>query len=270
MMKIIEENKKYLIIIAFVFLIILSVYFVFKSLSEFKNYKIMREQVMNTITLSGHGEVNAIPDIATINIRLFNQAKTVKEAQDEVAIIEKKVLSFLKISGISEKDIKTTNASVYPNYEYQHVERLSPCTQYSCPPISGKNVIIGYEASESITVKIRNTENVGKIMQGLGEFEVSEIGGPNFAIDDEDALKAKARKEAINDAKSKAKILARDLGVHLGDIVAFDENGNYPIYSMYEKTAMMAEGGNGSSASAEIPAGENTISSDVSITFQIR
>ena len=81
--------------------------------------------------------------------------------------------------------------------------------QYSCPPTPGKNVITGYTASESITVKVRNTDDVGKIMQGLGALGVSDLSGPNFSIDNEDSLKAEARKKAIDDAKSKAKVFSQ-------------------------------------------------------------
>ena len=77
-------------------------------------------------------------------------------------------------------------------------------------------------------------------MQGLGTTGVSDLSGPNFAIDKEDALKAEARKKAIDDAKKKAEVLAKDLGVSLGKITSFNESGNYPI--MYEKNSMMASG----------------------------
>jgi uncharacterized protein YggE len=223
----------------------------------------------NTITFSGHGEVTAVPDIANVYFTINQEAKTVKEAQTLVARIEKKSLESLKANNVLEKDIKTTNASFNPKYEYVYDTKAAvSCTQYNCPPRPGKSVITGYEASESITVKVRNTDDVGKIMQDLGTLNVSNLSGPNFAIDDEDGLKAQARKKAIDDAKEKAKVLAKDLGIHLGKITSFSESGNYPM-PMYSAKAMM-DSASGSSAPAEIPKGENTISSDVSITYEIK
>ena len=106
-------------------------------------------------------------------------------------------------------------------------------------------------------------------MQGLGTIGVTNLSGPNFAIDDEDALKAEARKLAIDEAKSKAKILAKDLDVSLVKIVDFSESGNYPM--MYSnKLSMMEDGAYSAPASAQLPKGENTISSDVTITYEIR
>lgn len=250
------------------FVVILSLFFTVKLLTEFRSYGMMGSKDVNTITLSGHGEVQAVPDIANVYFTIYKEGKTVKEAQEAVALVEKASLDFLKNNNVAEKDIKTSNASFNPKYEYRYDKLLMPCNEFDCPPRPGKNVISGYEAYESITIKVRSTDDVGKIMQGLGELGVSELSGPNFAIDNEDALKMEARKKAIDDARGKAKVLAKDLGVKLGRIANFSESGNYgPIY--YGKALMSADGVT-EPAPAEIPKGENTISSDVTITYEIR
>lgn len=255
--------KKNLFLASFVFLIVVSLYFAVKFLAEIKSYDTVGSNNINTVTLSGHGEVSAVPDIANVYFTINKDSKTVKEAQTLVAQIEKKSLDFLKESGVLEKDIKTTNSSFYPKYNYGQVY----CISYPCPQ---KNpVIIGYTASESITVKVRNTDDVGKIMEGLGTIGVSNLSGPNFSIDDEEVLKVEARKKAIKNAKEKAVVLAKDLGVRLGEVVSFNESGNYPV-PMYAKSMMADSVSSSESARAEIPKGENIISSDVSITYQIK
>lgn len=261
--------KKNIYLALLVFLIILSFYFAVKSLAEFKSYDLLGSKETGTITFSGYGEVTAVPDIANVYFTISKESKTVKDAQALVAAIEKRSLDFLKANNVLEKDIKTANASFYPKYEYKYDTKIMPpCTQYNCPPTPGRNVIVGYTASESITVKIRNTDDVGKIMQGLGELGVSDLNGPNFSIDNEDGLKAEARKKAIDDAKEKAKVLAKDLGIRLGKITSFSENSNYPS-PMYDR-AMSLSVAKESSAPAVIPKGENTISSNISITYEIR
>ena len=233
----------------------------------------------NTISFSGHGEVTAVPDIANIYFTISKDAKTVKEAQALVAAVEKSSLDSLKANNVLEKDIKTADASFYPKYEYKQAAcppvpmgmgyagvTVSPSSPYYCPP--NKQVITGYTASESITVKVRNTDDVGKIMQALGTLGVSNLSGPNFAIDNEDGLKAEARKKAIDDAKAKAELLAKDLGVHLGKITSFNEGGNYPV--MYSAKSAMMDSASSAPAPAQLPKGENTITSDVTITYEIR
>lgn len=279
-MEIPNQYVKNLYKVSLAFLIVLSLFFAVKLLAEFRSYGMMGSSEANTITLTGHGEVTAVPDIASVYFTISKDAKTVKEAQDAVAVIEKKALDLLKAKGVADKDIKTADASFYPKYEYKRaicppipmgvpssgVESSMP-SPYYCPP--GKQIITGYTASESITVKIRNTLDVSAIMQGLGTTGVSNLSGPNFTIDDEDGLKAEARKKAIADAREKAEVLAKDLGVRLGRVANFSESGNYyPMY--YAKDAMMGRGETSAPSPAEIPKGENTISSDVTITYEIR
>lgn len=259
------KEKSNLIKAAGLFLIIISVYFVVRIANEFKNYGANKD--MGLITLSGHGEMKALPDIATVYFTISKDAKTVKEAQDEVAQIEKLVLDLLKKNKVADKDIKTENASFYPKYRWVSNTVTLPCVGGDCP-ITGENVIVGYTASESITVKVRQIDDAGKIIQGLGETGVSNLNGPSFMIDDEDLLKAEARKKAIEDAKEKAEVLAKDLGVRLVRVTNFNESGNYAYPMMYSSKDMM--NARAESAPASLPKGENTISSDVTITYEIR
>lgn len=268
-MEIRQEYQKNLYWASLVLLIVLCLYFAVRSLSEWRSYGMMDSNGANTITLSGHGEVSAVPDIANVYFTIRKEAKTVKAAQDAVAAVEKSALEFLKTSNVADKDVQASNASFYPKYEYVYdTKSYLPCNEFGCPPRSGNNVITGYEASESITVKVRNTDDVGAIMQGLGTLGVSDLSGPNFAVDNEDSLKAEARKEAIEEAKQKAEALVKDLGVKLGRIANFSESGYYPTPMYYAKD--VANAGMESSAPAQLPKGENTISSDVTITYEIR
>ena len=223
----------------------------------------------NMISFSGHGEVSASPDIATLDITIRKEAKTVKEAQDSVAQVEKKTLEFLKTSSILDKDIKALGVSFNPKYEFREtVVPMVAC--YNCPtPTSGKSVLVGYEAYENLNIKIRNLDDLGKITQGLGTLGITELNGPNLAIDKEDAFKDQARKLAIEDAKVKAKQLAKDLGVRLGKISSFSENGNYGV-PMYAKMDAVSSEAGAPAPTLAIPKGENLITSDVTITYELR
>lgn len=264
----------------FVLVAILSAYYAVKIFSEIKKDSMLGDSpTPATISFSGHGEVQAAPDIANVYLTISKDAKTVKDAQAAVATVEKSALDFLKKNDVDSKDIKTQDASFSPKYEY----RNAICPQAGavssqpnmisspiyCPP--GKSVVVGYTASESISVKIKDikdTDRVGTIIQGLGTIGITDLSGPNYAIDKEDDLKAQARKMAIDDAKAKAKSLAKDLGVSLGKIESFNESGNYPMPAYAGTMAM--DSLQKSSAPAVLPAGENTISSDVTITYEIK
>ncbi len=263
-----DKEKKNVYQAVGLFLLILSVFFVIKIVHEFRGERNFKGGDMSIITITGHGEVQAVPDIANVYFSITKEAKTAKEAQDAVAKVEADALSSLKENKVELKDIKTENVSLNPKYEWQsETGTRFPCNQWGgCN--YGKSVIIGYEATESITVKVRVVDTAGKIIQDLGTVGVSSLSGPSFSIDDEEGLKMDARKEAIDNAKEKAQSLAKDLGVKLGKITSYTEGGSY--YPMYSKVESMNVAGDAVSAPAELPKGENTISSDVTITYEIR
>jgi uncharacterized protein YggE len=263
-----DKDKNSVYKAAGLFLIILSVFFVIKIVHEIRGERYLKEGEMSIITIAGHGEVQAVPDIANVYFTITKQAKTAKEAQDAVAQVEAEALASLKENKVELKDIKTENASFNPKYEWQsETGARLPCNEWDgCN--YGKSVIVGYEATESITVKVRNTDDAGKIMQDLGAVGVSNLNGPSFSIDDEEALKIEARKKAIDNAREKAQSLAKDLGVRLGKITSYTEGSSYS--PMYAKMESMNGASDAVSVPAQLPKGENTISSDVTITYEIR
>jgi uncharacterized protein YggE len=129
--------------------------------------------------------------------------------------------------------------------------------------------LTGYQVSESITVKVHDITKAGEVVKGIGAAGVNDMNGPNFSIENEDALKAQARKMAIDDAKAKAQTLSKDLGVSLVRIVNFSESGNYPI--MYANSGMALDSAKSAPTPPPVlPAGENKITSNVTITYEIR
>ncbi len=239
-------------------------------ISEVKGYRFIGGGVSatNTISVSGEGEVFATPDIANISFTVREEAKKVSDAQDKVTIKIKSALASVRKLGVDDKDIKTQNYSSYPKYEWQ--EGTVTCLAIGCPPSRpGKQVIVGYEVSQTVTIKVRDLEKANAIVDGLATVGVTEMQGPNFAIDDEDGLKAEARKIAIDKARAKAEVLAKDLGVSLVRIVSFSEGGYYPMYARATMVSM-EKGIGGDVGAPEIPQGEEKITSSVTVTYEIR
>jgi hypothetical protein len=259
-----ERFHKGLRIALVVFIAVIVANIVSGNLGHNDNYN---NKQINTISLSGHGEVMAVPDIANINFTVREVGKTVKEADDVVAPVVNKAVALLKTNGVADKDIKTESVSFNPKYSYQYGSDVI-CGALTCPPRPTKEVITGYEAYENISVKVRNIDSAGAIVSGLGAIGVMELTGPDFAIDNQDGLKAQAQKIAIDDAQAKAKVLAKNLGVRLGEITSFNESGNYPM-PMYASAKAM-DNSVIAPTPAVLPTGENTITSDVTITYEIR
>ncbi len=226
----------------------------------------------NVISVTGTGEVLAVPDIASFSFSVTEEGKTVKDAQEKATKKMNSILDGVKALGVNEKDIQTTGYNSYPKYDYNYP---ASCTNGYCPP--GKQVLTGYEVSQTITVKVRNTEKAGDVLTKVGDLGAQNISGLNFVVDNMETIRAQAREKAVADAKAKAKVLAKTLGVNLDTIVNFYENGDggYPI--MYAREAMDSKAGYGGTmavapqaASVDLPTGENKVVSNVTITYEVR
>lgn len=239
------------------------------AIKTFKEFRFVGSgtTATNTITVSGEGEVFAVPDLATFSVTVTEEAKEVKDAQKVATEKINDIIDYLKSAGIEDKDIKTVSYNVYPKYEWKQ----EVCSDRYCPP--GNQEMIGFEVSQSVEVKVRDTEKAGDILSGVGNLGVNTVSGLSFTIDDEDALNAQARAESIADAEAKAQELASQLGVSLVRIVGFSENGGgYPYYKRDAMTMDAAYGMGGAemAVAPSLPVGENKIVSNISITYEIR
>lgn len=243
--------------------IMFSVLIIFACISLYKGWDNM--SVGNSIAVSGESKVYANPDIAVITFNLDEVKPTSKEAQAIVSAKMDKVKSALSALKIEDKDIKTDNYAVYPKYTYQY------CTT-SYVPCSTKEKLEGYEVSHSVTVKVRDVDSASKVLDALGGVGVNNITGPNFTVDDIDAMKAEARGKAIVNAKAKAKVLADQLGVSLGDIISYSDDNNTYMTDMYRSAVpmvMKAEVG-GMTNDISLPQGQNEIDAKVTITYKLK
>jgi uncharacterized protein YggE len=246
--------------------VLLAVFLGIKSIGAIKEASNVGRGVVaaNVLNVNGLGEVLAVPDTATFSFSVIENAKTMKEAQDKAAVKTNAIIDAMKKMDIADKDIKTTGYNSYPQYDYV---QASSCVNGYCPP--GKQVLRGYEVTQTITVKVRKTDDAGAALSKAGDLGASNISGLEFVIDDMDKVKGEARDAAIQDAKEKAKVLSKSLGVKLKGIVNFQESGSMP-QPMYYGAANQSLKVEDSAGTAPVtPMGENKITSNVTITYEI-
>ncbi len=218
-------------------------------------------EVKPSISVTGSAEVTAVPDTATISFSVIETAKTVEVAQKQATERMNKALTYLKSVGVDEKDIKTSNYSVNPQYEYKNVT----CFRAPC---ESSQVLVGYQAVQGVEVKVRKTDQAGTIIGGLGTAGVQNIYGPNFGFDDDTKIQDQAREKAIANAKAKAEVLAKQLGVRLGKVSSFSETlGGFPIAYAAKMDAVSSQGS--AAPVPELPTGQNKVTSSVTITYEI-
>ena len=230
----------------------------------------------NTISVTGTAEVSGAPDIATFSFTVSETADTAEQAQETISEKTTKILDGLDELSIDEADIETTSYAINPRYEWVEVkaeQQTAPDGTIYYPRHNGKNVLIGYDVSQSVTVTLRDLEKVSTALTLFAQSEVENLWGPNLTIDDPDGLQEEARLAAIKDAKAKAKRLAKDLDVKLGKIVTYYENnGGYYDEPMYADMAMsrtMAFDVE-ESFTPELPVGETDITASVEIIYEIK
>lgn len=213
------------------------------------------------ISVRGVGEVTRIPDVATFTFGVEVTAAEPNEAQAESATAINEIVAYLAEAGVPETDIKTTSYNLSPRYEYSQ----APCREGFCPP--GQSVLTGYTASQTIEVKVRNSEQAGDLVAGVGERGATNVSNIQFAVDDDSEAKAEARAAAVADAEEKAEQLADALDVRIVRITGFweEEQGHYPMYDRGYGGAMES-----ASVAPSLPSGENTLTSVVNITYEIR
>lgn len=266
---------------------VVAVFFLVKTIKVGKEIKFVGGGVSatNTIVVSGEGEAFAVPDVSIVRVTLHEEGKTFAATQKKVTEKESKILAFLKEKGVEKKDIKTDNYSINPKYEWQATPTVMPscregepcampaisCIGQGCTP--GKNVQVGFDAYETLAVKIRNTDSVGEIIDGIGKLAPSEVSTPEYAVDNDDAVVEEARSKAIAQAKAKAQKLADELGVKLVRVVSYSDNGGAMPYMNYAGNAMMTKEMSADAVASplpELPKGQNKYTANISITYEIR
>jgi uncharacterized protein YggE len=218
-------------------------------------------EAKNTITVFGTGEIYTKPDLAIVDFSVVTEKKTVAEAMTENTKSMNAVIDSVKKQGVEDKDLKTTNFYIYPRYEWQ---KETTCLIYPCP--ESKRVLVGYEITQTLEVKIRDLAKIGDIIQGATDAGANQAGDLQFTIENEDEFKKQAREEAITEAKAKATELSSQLGVKLVRITSFSESGTTPVpVPLYSEAKAMG----GGTETPQIETGENKISVTVSITYEI-
>ena len=250
-----HRNFKFLVWTLTAFLIVLTISGVVGINNKIKENRYIGQDVMirNTFSVSGSAEVYAKPDLGLITFSVKTESKTVANAMLDNSKKMNNIIDRLKELEVEDKDLKTTAFNIRPRYEYERE--------------SGKQTLVGYGITQSLEVKIRNLDNVGKIIQGATDKGANQVGNLSFVIDNEEEFKEQARAEAIKKAQAKAKKIAEELGVKIIGVVSFDEGVQTPSFNYLEKAVYGMDGGGEISPSIET--GENKIEVNVSIVYEI-
>lgn len=211
-----------------------------------------------SITIQGTGEVTAAPDTAYVSSGVTTQAETAREALDANSAAMEELIAALTEAGIERRDIQTSNFQVSPNYVYSDQRDASG---YTLPPR-----ITGYQVSNSVSVRVREIEELGAILDQAVTVGANTINAVSFSVDDPSALYNEARRIAFRDARAKAELYAELADARLDEIEDISETSGY-VPAPRPQTARFAAEAVG--ASVPIEAGEMTFSISVNVTWEL-
>ncbi|WP_144510401.1 SIMPL domain-containing protein [Bacillus sp. FJAT-22090] len=199
------------------------------------------------ITVTGNGEIAAQPSYVQFQVEVSTEGKDLSEVQQENANIMNQVIQSILAQGIPREDIQTAAYNIVPNYDY----------------VEGKQLFRGYEVTNAITVKVREIDKVGTIIDHAVQNGANRISSVQFKLEDADPYYQQALRIALQNAQTKAKTIADKMKLPLQPqpIEIVEESNAAPILF---KSVTMAE----QSYSTPIEQGQITISAAVRVKFQ--
>ena len=224
------------------------------------------------LSLSAEGRSNRVPDLAVFSAGVVTHGVTASEALGGNSRQMDRVVAALKQSGIADRDIQTSSISLSPRWNNPEAEaqRIARETRQPYVPTNEPPRIIGYEARNSVQVRVRKLGEMGKIIDTLIAAGANEVNGPSFTLDDQSAALDEARVEAVATGKQRAELYARAAGMRVVRLLSMSEGGGYyPVQQAIVVTGMRSYGAPPPPPPAPVSPGELTLGVSLSMQFEI-
>ncbi len=211
-----------------------------------------------TISTTGHGEVQVKPDSLSLTVAVESQAPTVNQVRTDINNKMQQVVSSIKALSIPNLELQTQSINLYPVYSREEKDRLPR--------------IIGYRGSNrvQVTVTQASPDNLGlyaaRVFDTVLSQGIQNLTGPNFFVKDLSGPRAQALAKAVQDAKASAQVMAEAAGVALTGLYSLEGTPQYGGGAPPRMMAMRAEAADAMPTPVEI--GEISVTSDVVARFR--
>jgi len=214
-------------------------------------------QVTQAITgtqldVSVTGEVTRVPDLAIISAGVVSRSESATGALQDNAQRMDRVIAAIKRAGIADRDVQTSSISLNPEYKY--VENQPP-------------QLVGYTASNQVTVKFRDIRNSGKVLDALVREGANQISGPNMTIERPEQALDEARTKAVTAGRARADLYARSLGMRVVRVVSVSESAGYYAPPPAPPVPMMAAA---ERSYTKIEPGEQKLQVSLAMVFELQ
>ena len=206
-----------------------------------------------TVSVTGEGVVTAVPDMAMVSTGVTTEAATPEAALDANTAAMNGLMKVLDDLDIAAKNRQTSNFNISPQYRRERNDTGSP-------------KIDGYRVSNQLTIRVRDLDELGALLDALVKAGSNQLGNIRFDFSERGKLVDKARQLAVADARKRAELYVDAADVDLGDVLSISESGiAVPRPPMMMRSAMMAE----SAADVPIAVGESEIRATVHMVFEL-
>ncbi len=221
-------------------------------LTVFLATPVLAEATVAQVTVVGEGKSETAPDMATISLGVLSQGKTAAEVMRQNNAAVANVLEEIRSGGVAARDMQTSGLSLSPVWD----NRSS---------ISGEERIKGFQASNMVTVRVRDLDRLGEILDRVVGAGANRFNGLQFGVQKIQPLADAARQAAVKDAMRKAELYAQAAGVRLGRVLTISENGGgaMPRPEMMRSAAAM------DGMSVPLAEGEVSVRASVTMVFAL-
>ena len=207
------------------------------------------------LSVTGNGTVLVESDLAIVTVGVQETSKDVLEAQstvnEKIAAIKQALLD----AGVEESEINTDSINIYAKYDYS----------------DNTEVIVGYTARNSLSVRTTDMDNVGSLIDAAFVAGANTLDNVQFTVQDDTQAREQALTMAVEDARRKADVLASAAGLQVASIERISEGGVSVYDSMRNyaaDTVMAAEESGG--AGTLVQAALVSVDAMVSMEFELQ
>lgn len=206
------------------------------------------------LRVRGSAEVRVAPDLAVVRLGVAEEARTAREAQSAVNNVGGAILDAVRGVGIEERNVQTVRLVLSPVYAPRG------------PGDREEPRIVGYRASNTLSVRVEDLGLVGQVIDAALDAGANQLEGVSFGLEDDQTVRQQALRQAIAEARGKADAMADALGVELDAIISVTEDNVFVRQPVMETARVMALQGE---PPTSVSPGEVSVSASVSIEYRI-
>jgi len=208
-----------------------------------------------TLTVNGKGKATLTPEIVYVSIGVHTENENASEAVSANNQQSQKVANALKAFDIDEKDVQTSNFSIYPQQIYDN---------------EGKFQGIKYVVDNTVFVTLRDISQLGDLLDAVVKAGANSINSVQFDVEDREAALSIARTEAVENAEKQAQELAKASGVTLGEVQTISSySGGAPI-PLYDYKGGYGGGAAVAEAGVPVSPGQMVLTVEVNMIYEIK